>query len=161
MVTGIVGAVTGIFGAVVGYLGYRRSSQIKALDLRIKVRKQISDAHASLGTVRRLMDDATGSRRSVLSAGGRLNSGVSAAWESMIGADKVEVDNLAASIPSEDANYTSLSAEQLEAELVAAHGLNKKLGALVDKYRDKLAEDEVARRQSAQAQANRVNDGRK
>jgi hypothetical protein len=34
-VTGIIGAIAGIAGFVLGYISYRRSQQIKALDLRL------------------------------------------------------------------------------------------------------------------------------
>ena len=43
MVTGVIGAITGIAGAIMGYIGYRRSNKLKSLDLRLELRKSISD----------------------------------------------------------------------------------------------------------------------
>jgi hypothetical protein len=39
VITGVVGTVTGIAGAAMGYVGYRRSVKMKALDLRLELRK--------------------------------------------------------------------------------------------------------------------------
>ncbi|RMD18436.1 hypothetical protein EA837_03210, partial [Klebsiella pneumoniae] len=55
VVTGLVGMMTGISGAVMGYLGYRRSNQIKALDLRLALRKDLGEARESITTLRQLM----------------------------------------------------------------------------------------------------------
>src|SRR6266508_6461106 len=52
-VTGLIGGITGIAGLVVGYIGYRRSQQIKALDLRLELRKQVSDLRATGAASRR------------------------------------------------------------------------------------------------------------
>jgi hypothetical protein len=159
--TGYVGMVTGIFGAVMGYLGYRRSHQIKVLDLRLELRKGLSDAHTSLGAIRGLMEDAARSHSRVLAARGLGGSGSMTAWENTFGADSAEVDQIAGSIRSEAADYAALSAEHLESELVAGHRVNKKLSALIDKYRGELAADDEARRQIARAHADAVNATRK
>ncbi|BDD94274.1 MULTISPECIES: hypothetical protein [unclassified Pandoraea] len=53
--TGYVGVVTGVAGMAMGFRGYRRSNQIKALDLRLELRKglasggtgwRVGDGHA-------------------------------------------------------------------------------------------------------------------
>lgn len=38
-ITGVIGAISGIAGSVLGYIAYRRSDQLKALDLRLELRK--------------------------------------------------------------------------------------------------------------------------
>jgi hypothetical protein len=38
-ITGIVGTCTGIAGAVISYVNHRRVSRVKALDLRLELRK--------------------------------------------------------------------------------------------------------------------------
>ena len=57
VVTGIVGMITGVTGACLGYLGYRRSGRVKALDLRLELRKAgsprtASGAHQSSASVK-------------------------------------------------------------------------------------------------------------
>jgi len=48
IVTGAIGAVTGIAGAIMGFIGYRRSTAIKALDLRLDLRKGIAKVQSEL-----------------------------------------------------------------------------------------------------------------
>jgi len=43
-----VGMVTGISGAIMGYISYRRSGQIKALDLRLELAKDRTGARSLL-----------------------------------------------------------------------------------------------------------------
>ncbi|WP_155774370.1 hypothetical protein [Burkholderia pseudomultivorans] len=61
---------TGLFGAVMGYVGYRRSNQIKALDMRLALRKDLGEARESVTMLRELMASAAGSRRATLAARG-------------------------------------------------------------------------------------------
>ena len=147
---GYVGMATGLFGAVMGYVGYRRSNQIKALDLRLELRKGLASAHESLSTLRELIDAAAGSRTNVLAARGLGRSGASVAWEQTLTADRAEVDRLAASLRDEAANFTAFTPEQLESELVSVHKVAAGISGLVTKYRDELAADDDARRQLAQ-----------
>lgn len=90
-----VGMATGLFGAVMGYVGYRRSDQIKALDLRLELRKGLASAHESLVTLRDLLDSAATSRMTTLAARGLGRSGASVAWEQALTADRAEIDRLA------------------------------------------------------------------
>ncbi|MFD1027679.1 hypothetical protein ACFQ3P_32690 [Paraburkholderia sabiae] len=156
-----MGTAAGIFGAVMGFLGYKRSSQIKSLDLRLELRKAVSDSHTTLATLRGTMDLAARSRPAVLAAQGLYNSGNRVVWEQALNTDKAEVDRLAASIRGEDADYSALSSEALESEIVASHKVNTVLNALIDKYRGELATDDEARRQIAQFHHDRVNATRK
>ena len=47
-VTGIIGAITGSVGCITGLISYRRSQRIKALDLRLELRKLASDVRAEV-----------------------------------------------------------------------------------------------------------------
>jgi hypothetical protein len=142
--------VTGIFGAVMGFVGYRRSNQIKALDLRLELRKALGDTHESLSTLRPLMDNATGSRRGILAAKSSARSGAMVAFERMVEVDRAALDNIAPTIRSEDADFAAMSAEQLESEIVAIHKIKTSLSALFEKYRGEMAKDDEDRRQLVQ-----------
>ena len=146
---GIVGMVTGIFGAITGYLGYRRSNQLKALDMRLTLRKDLSEARDSVTTVRELMTSAEGSRRATLAARGLYKSGQMVVWERTLATDREEVARFAAGIPSEGTDFSALSEAQLETYLVAAHKTKSSLSSLIEKYRGELAEDSDSRRQIA------------
>lgn len=62
VITGVIGAITGISGAIMGFVSYRRSGHMKALDLRIELRKSISDLHDSAQSLPSLLDLAQKSR---------------------------------------------------------------------------------------------------
>ena len=146
-VAGVVGMVTGISGAVMGYIGYRRTNQIKALDLRLSLRKDLSEARDAITTIRELMSSAEGSRRATLAARGLYKSGAMVVWEQALEADRTEVTKIAAAILSEGTDFAALSEAQLETELVAAHKIKMNLSGLVAKYRGELAADDDTRRQ--------------
>lgn len=149
-VTGVVGMVTGISGAVMGYVGYRRSNQNKALDMRLALRKDLGEAHQSITLLRELMTSATGSRKAVLAARGLGRSGATITWEQALEADRVTVENLAAAIRGEDDDLGTLSTNQLESETVAVHRIKTRLSTLIENYRGELAADDEARRQIMQ-----------
>ena len=80
-VTGVLGAVTGIAGFVLGVIGYRRSNQIKALDLRLELRKRRADLQLMLDDLAPLLHRAQGSRGAVLAATGLARSGAHEVWK--------------------------------------------------------------------------------
>lgn len=148
-ITGIVGMVTGLFGAVMGFLGYRRANQIKSLDMRLELRKVIGESHDLLTDLRSLIEFANSSRRAVLAAHGQGRGGSMQVWEQALATDRAEIDRITAALRSEDADFTALSTEQLESELVPAYKLKNALSRLVEKYRGEVTADDAARRQIA------------
>ncbi|MGY4728279.1 MULTISPECIES: hypothetical protein [Burkholderia] len=150
VVTGVVGMATGISGAVMGYLGYRRSNQIKALDLRLALQKDLGEARESITTLRQLMADAEGSRKATLAARGLGRSGALMVWEKALELDRAEVTKISAAIPRESSDFSAMSEKQLESEIIAAHKIKTCLSTLVEKYRGELATDADSRRQIGQ-----------
>jgi len=116
-----VGIVTGIIGAVMGVIAYVRSNQIKKLDLRLELQKGLGEAHEALATLRAVIESAANSRPAVLAMRGLGRSGNAVAWDRAVEIDRAEVEWLAASLQTEGADFTALSGEQLESEIVAAH----------------------------------------
>lgn len=145
-----VGMVTGIIGAVMGVIAYLRSNQIKKLDLRLELRKGLGDAHEALRILRAVIESAANSRPRVLAMRGLGRSGNAVAWDRAIEVDRAEVERLAALLRSESADFTALSGEQLESEIVAAHKLKASMYTLIEQYRGELAADDEARRQRHQ-----------
>ncbi|MBX3905260.1 hypothetical protein QZM25_32185 [Burkholderia contaminans] len=150
VVTGLVGMMTGISGAVMGYLGYRRSNQIKALDLRLALRKDLGEARESITTLRQLMADAEASRKATLAARGLGRSGAMVVWEQTLETDRAEVTKISAAILLEGTNFAAMSEKQLESEIIAAHKIKTGLSTLVEKYRGELATDADSRQQIGQ-----------
>ncbi|CAN7268615.1 hypothetical protein [Caballeronia sp. LjRoot31] len=147
---GYIGILTGLIGTFVGIAAYVRSDQIKKLDLRLEVKKGLGDAHEALSTLRAVMEAAANSRPCVLAMRGLGRSGNMVAWEQSIAADRVRLEAIAATLRSEGGDFTALSAEQLESEIVAAHKIKASLLTLIEKYRGELLADDEARRQRHQ-----------
>ncbi|MEK6422291.1 MAG: hypothetical protein V4801_22115 [Burkholderia gladioli] len=149
-VGGVVGMATGIFGAVMGYIGYRRSNQIKALDMRVALRKDLAEAREVFSRLPELMTHADRSRRATLAARGLGGSGAWLAWERMLEADRAELGQIGVTIRSENADFSVLSPEQLEAELIATHKFKAIFSTLQQRYQGEIEQDDEARRQIAQ-----------
>ena len=145
-VTGAIGAISGVAGAILGFRGYRRANAVKALDLRLELRKAASDARSGVESLPRLMGEANLSRRDVLNARGMINSSLMKVWEESYAADQQQVDSLNGELPSEAEDHAQVNDHgQLESSLVHMHILTRRIDELKTKYENELAKDEAAR----------------
>lgn len=134
MISGIVGAITGVAGAVMGYVGYRRSTSLKSLDLRLELRKAGNNVQAGLSQLEELIEYADHSRKAVAAATGRFGSGMMVKWKQGVEVDKDVVKQLSQTAPPADKNYDDLSPKELESKLVEVHRLQVQLDELREKY---------------------------
>lgn len=146
-ITGIIGAITGIAGATMGYISYRRSGQMKALDLRLELRKSISDLQSTLQSLPSLLERAKKSHTAVASAIGHLGSSALQLWLSEYETDLSAAKSLESEVPDPSADYVNLAHSELEAKLVALHSLRSKAVHLSEKYHASLASDDKEREQ--------------
>lgn len=146
-VTGSIGAVTGIAGAVMGFIGYRRSGELKAIDLRLELRKTENSLRVLLANLPKLIEDANASRTAVFAATGRMGSGVSEMWFSDYQRDLEAAEALGKRLPEQNNSYDGYSHSDLESKLVLIDGILSEAGMLQKKYQASLAEDDAAREQ--------------
>ena len=143
-VTGVIGAITGVVGAILGLKGYRRANAVKALDLRLELRKAVSDARSGVQALPKLMGESMRSRRATLSARGVLIGEEMRVWEKSYSADLKEVDSLNDELPSNAEDHARMNDHaQLESSLVNVHRLTRRIDALTMKYEKELAKDEA------------------
>jgi hypothetical protein len=147
VVTGLIGAVTGIAGSVMGYIAYRRSEELKALDLRLELRKSENDVHSAIKELPATLEQAKKSREAVASANGGLGSGALAKWLGEWDEDFAEVKKLETQLPSDNPDYTTLDHIELETKLITIYALNAKVSKLQEKYNSMLAADDTEREQ--------------
>jgi len=146
IVTGIIGAITGPAGCVIGWISYRRSQQIKVLDLRLELRKQVSDARANIEALPALLERARTSRGAVRSAMGRgQQSGDNLIWKTEFENDLKAVQALASEIPDAQEMYQRSKPQKLENKLVEVHTLSAKAAQFRNKYETALASDDKDR----------------
>jgi hypothetical protein len=144
-ITGVIGAVTGIAGAGMGYIAYRRSGEMKALDLRLELRKSENDLRRLVGELPAQLENAKKSHIAVASATGMLGSGPLKKWSSEWESDLTKVRSLEEELPSTDSNYLSVNHAELEAKLIAIHDLRAKVVQVQEKYQTSLARDDKER----------------
>jgi hypothetical protein len=144
-VTGIVGAITGIAGFVLGWTNHRRLQQIKALDLRLELRKQVSDVRALVEALPDLLERSRASRSAVLAATGQLRTGAFEIWKAVLERDLKTAQALARELPEANETYQRSKYQNLETKLVEVHALAAKAARLHDKYLTELASDDKER----------------
>jgi hypothetical protein len=145
-VTGIVGAITGPAGCVIGWISYRRSQQIKTLDLRLELRKQVSGVRVDIEALPALLERARASRSAVRSAMGRgQQSGDNLIWKAELENDLKTVQALSCELPDAKETYQRSKPQKLENKLVEVHALAAKAAQLRNKYETALASDDKDR----------------
>ena len=158
-ITGVIGTLTGIGGAIMGYISYRRSGQLKALDLRLELRKADHDLRDTVKGLGPLLDRAMKSRRSILAAIGQYNSGAHDQWVSEWEQTQKEVRVLEENLPDLDTDHKDLGASALETNLVTVHATQSKAAQIRDRYSTYLESDDKEREHHRAAQRESVNRG--
>jgi hypothetical protein len=132
----VVGAVTGIVGCLLGFRNQQRLQQIKSLDLRLELRRRLSDVLTDSRALPDLLRRSRESRQNVAAAKGTLRSGQNEAWCAKWQKDMQEATELPAQIPEED--LSRLLPRALEERLVAVHALARRVEGLRSKYSSEL-----------------------
>jgi hypothetical protein len=146
-VTGVIGAITGPAALVLAWISYRRSQQIKALDLRLELRKQVSDVRTVVEALPDLLERSRVSRIAVLAGIGVLKSGAFEIWKAELESDLKTAQALAWEVPDADETYQRSKHQDLETKLVEVHTLAGNAARLRDKYLTELAYDDKERDQ--------------
>ena len=147
---GIVGTLTGIAGSIMGYISLKRSAQIKALDLRIELKRAEANVRSKHQSLRQLMNQANASRRKVASAKGLFSSSFMDKWNAELEADGKACEQLKTELANEPTDYDCLSSKELESKLIACHKTELKIQSLLDKYQASIANDSEQARQLQQ-----------
>ena len=121
---------------------------MKALDLRLELRRAESDLRASVEELPGLIQHAKNSRIAVASATGRLRSGAMEVWKGQWEADQKEISVLRDTLsqPNDDLAKTT-NHDELESRLVAVHALVSRARRVREKLREELAKDDKEREQ--------------
>ena len=145
MATGILGTITGVAGAILGYVSYRKSKLIKKLDLRIELKRAITDLHFEHTELVRKMQEGNKSREAVASGLGLFNSSMMKKWCEELASDESTIGDLYKEIPGENSSYEQCEDKELEAMLINVHRLNRKILKLSQKYAEAMEWDNKKR----------------
>lgn len=152
-VTGTIGSITGIAGTIMGYISYRRSGQMKALDLRLELRRKANELRTVVQNLPSLLAHAKQSRTRVASAAGQLKSGSLEQWLANWDTDISTANSLELEVPNPSSDFADLKHRELEARLVNVHSVYLKATQLSEKYNGALAMDDKKRVELSQARA--------
>jgi hypothetical protein len=144
---GLLGAVTGIAGAVMGFVSYRRSNEMKALDLRLQLAKVVLQLFHEIDGVGELIERARKSRIAVSAATGRRGSEAFERFIRQAEADEASLAVLNEAFDELNVDHSDASETDLEHKIVEAHALETTLGAIRERYTTALAEDDRDRDQ--------------
>ncbi|NIJ93514.1 hypothetical protein FHT12_002211 [Xanthomonas campestris] len=146
-IAGIIGAVTGIAGAVLAFLAFRRTGQLKSLDLRLELRRAEITLHSDIHGLAPLLESAKTSRTRLAAAQGTYNSSATKHWLAQWDADLADASSLIEGASVLDIDCSAFSQAELEARLVTVHKLQRQVALFAGKYQGSLAADDVGREQ--------------
>ena len=144
-IAGAVGAVTGVAGAIMGFISYRKTNEIKGLELRLELRRRTHDLHAVLSELPELLRRAKRSRVAVAAATGKRGSGAMEQWSQQWETDQGEVKAVADAAPPDSQDLNRLTLTELEQQLATVHQGHARAVALRDRYIAAMAADDRER----------------
>jgi hypothetical protein len=138
----ILGGVTGILGLVISIVNYRRVSHIKALDMRLDLRRKSSDYLDLVKTLPAHLEHANQSRIRVSAALGLSGSGIMVVWQREFDSDRAKADELMLTSAQFAGDFKTLSRDELEARLIELHSLDGRARRMKEKYAASIATDD-------------------
>ena len=142
---GFIGSVTGIGGLVLGILAFRRTGQLKALDLRLELRRCERVLRSDADGIVKLLESAKASHSRLSAAQGCYHSGAMQHWLAEWEADLANAKALLEQVNALGETGKPLLQDHLEGRLNAVQDLQHWLDKLACKYTDSLTEDNEGR----------------
>jgi hypothetical protein len=141
-ITGVIGAITGIAGAFMGYLSYRKTNEIKALELRLEIMKTGVDLFQKAADLADLLSRAKRSRNAVAAAMGTRQSGAYERWVRQHTADEESLDSINDSVDQLNIDYSKVSLRELERAIGEINGLRTIVMGITERYVGSIADDD-------------------
>lgn len=147
-VGGVIGSVVGIGSAWVAHRAGQRSLEMKALDLRMEIRKSMHLLNYGIGKLEDQMAQAFKSRALNAAVSGTLKSGEMVNWRAQFDADSSELNDLKHALEILAPDFAQRTAYEMEALLVELDGQAHRVKMLLGHYRASVAEDELVRQRA-------------
>lgn len=147
-VGGVIGSVLGLGSAWVAHRASRRSLELKALELRLEIRKAINALNHGNKRLEDQLNLAFRSRTRVAAAAGVLKSGEMVNWRAQFDTDSADLNDLKHALEVLSQDFGGRSTHDLEALLADLDAQAYHVKALLGRYRDSVAADDKAREQA-------------
>lgn len=141
-ITGVIGTITGIAGAVMGYLSYRKTNEIKALELRLEIMKTGVEVFQKAEDLADLLARAKKSRNAVAAAMGTRQSGAYEKWDRQHTADEESLNSICELVDQLNVDYSKAPLRELENAIGEIHGLRTIVMGITERYLGSIAEDD-------------------
>ena len=155
-VGGVVGSVVGIGSAWFAHKASRRALEMKALDLRVEIRKAINTLNHGNKKLEDQLTQAFKSRTRLAAAAGILKSGEMVNWRAQFDTDTADLTDLKHALEVLSLDFTDRSVHDLEALLADLGAQAYHVKALIERYRGSVAEDDKLREQGKLKTGNTV-----
>ena len=144
---GVVGTLTGVGGFVVAILAFRRTGQLKALDLRLELRRCERSLRSEAGGIVQLLELAKASHTGLGAAQGNFRSGAMQHWLTEWAEDLASANTIMQKVAALRTADGATSQTKLEASLNEVKNLQHELAKISSKYSYSLSKDDVGRAQ--------------
>jgi hypothetical protein len=131
-----------ILSLILAAIALHRSVRVKALDLRLELRKADNALRATVESLPSLLLYAKGSRSAVAAAMGAFKSGAMQIWMNEFESNLAAVKKLEQQLSAVGTDYSDLSDTKLEAKLVEVDALTIKANAIKQTYSASIAQDD-------------------
>ena len=148
-------ALPGIIGTIIAIAAYQRAGRIKALDLRVELRKAEADFRRVVESLSPSMEYANRSRIAAMAAQGLTRSGAELGWQADLRADQEHAQALAADVAPSPLDYAGASLKAMEDRLVTLHELIRRAEGVAAKYAETVAAD-VRYQEQRRAEINHI-----
>lgn len=142
---GLVGVLSGIGGLVLAILAFRRTGQLKALDLRLELRACERLLHSDADDIVHLLESVKASHSALCAAQGSYHSGAMQHWLAEWAIDLASAKSLVEQVVALGTVGSAMSQAELEVRLNAVQDLQHQLAKLAGKYNSNLAKDDAGR----------------
>ena len=146
-ITGTIGSISGIAGAWIAYVSYRKTEQLKSIDLRGELGKLLVDLQQDIESLPAQIENADRSRERVTSAVGGRSSGAMQKWKAEVEADRLKIPGLNEALSVLRNAPPSRSLTSIQSSIVEAYRLQSSVRELQERYRSALAKDDQLRAQ--------------
>lgn len=139
--TSYVGMASGVLGVFVASFSLYKTGRIKALDLRLELKRAVLDLHSLHGELAETLPRARKSREAIAAAMGRFGSGGTKSWLEEHSVDVNTWREMKESLPNKESSFRFISSAALENKLIAVHKQSSTLQSIKDKYVESMRKD--------------------
>ena len=141
----VIGGVTGVAGVVVAILAYKRTTEAKAIDLRLEFGRSVESVRQELISLRILVKQADSTKNATAAMLGALKSGMMAAWSQQVKSDNETINALSSELELIEKTRLGSSFGVLTSVITRVYAIQATVKRVRERYERSVAESERMR----------------